>query len=477
MNFCKYTLALLVVFSTLLTGCGGGAFSWYPDPVTGLTADNLFLGQTATLHLTGNALNNAISITSDKCSSMNPGQIGSPNSRTATCVVTDTGAITFTVSSSSGHEVYRTTLTVPKPVTDIRAVGTLTFGQEAVFELVGTPQNSTLKISADKCTLTLDAVSTDATRKARCTLLSAGPIKFTVTDTPASVFSSAKTLFTKTITPDDPTDLQVSNLKYNQTTTLLVPTTAKSDIVTVTSDKCGTGTGVFTVAAATYDKARVVTCTISSTGSVTFTATVTSGSGSRSYQKTATVPQPQVTIKTSLGDFVVELNPTAAPKTAKNFLIHVTSFYANTLFHRVEGASATSSNYVVQAGGFTTGMVDKTTSVSSLELETSATSPKNLKYSIGMARKTLITSGTTQSYPNPSQFYVNLRDNPGFDYISSTNPGYPVFGKVVSGTDTIDKIAAQPTHSVTTYGAGNVANTYTNVPVDDITILSASQTQ
>ena len=462
-------LALLSVCTTLLTACGG-ALSWDPDPVTGITASNLRLGQTATLRLTGNALNNAISINSDKCSSINPGQIGSPHERTATCVVTGTGAISFTVSSSSGHVVYSTSLTVPEPVTAIAPVGTLGFGHEAVFELTGDPQNSVLSVTADNCTLTLDAVSTDATRKARCTLLKPGPITLTAK---ATVNFSTTTLLTKTLPISDPTELQLSSLKYNQTATVLVPTTAKTDTVALTSSQCSSTT----VAAATYDKARVVSCTISATGSANFSATVTSGNTTQTFTKTTTVPEPQVTIKTSLGDFVVELNPTAAPKTAKNFLIHVTSFYANTLFHRVEGASATSSNYVVQAGGFTTGMVDKTTSVSSLELETSATSPKNLKYSIGMARKTLITSGTTQSYPNPSQFYVNLRDNPGFDYISSANPGYPVFGKVVSGTDTIDKIAAQPTHSVTTYGAGNVANTYTNVPVDDITILSASQTQ
>ena len=462
MNFCKYTLAPLLVFSTLLTGCGGGAFSWDPDPVTGLTADNLFLGQTATLHLTGNALNNAISITSDKCSSMNPGQIGSPNSRTATCVVTDTGAITFTVSSSSGHEVYRTTLTVPEPVTDIRAVGTLTFGQEAVFELVGTPQNSTLKISADKCTLTLDAVSTDATRKARCTLLSAGPIKFTVTDTPASVFSSAKTLFTKTITPSDPTDLQVSNLKYNQTATLLVPTDGLATNVSLTSDKCTN----ISVAAASYEKSRLVTCTVNGTGTVTFTAT----SGSRSFSKTPSVPVPQVTVKTSLGDFVIELNPGAAPLTVQNFLKHVTSFYTNTIFHRVEGPGLTGSNFVVQAGGYTSGLTAKTPLVSSLTLETSATSPKNLRYSVGMARLTAANSAT-------SQFYVNLRNNTGLDYVSSAQPGYAVFGTVISGTSVIDTIAGKPTHTVTTYGINNTQTDIANVPVDDITILSASQTQ
>lgn len=460
MNLQRLTTGFLAICTAFLSACGG-AFSWNPDPVTGLTADNLALGQTATLHLTGNALNNAISITSDKCSSINPGQIGSPNTRTATCVVTDTGTITFTVSSSSGYVVYKTSLTVPEPVTDIRPVGTLTFGQEAVFDLIGAPQNSTIKISADKCTLTLDAVSTDATRKARCTLLSAGPIKFTVTDTPASVFNSAKTLFTKSITPDDPTDLQVSGLKYNQTATLLVPTDSLATSVNLTSDKCTN----ISVAAATYDKSRIVTCTVNGTGTVTFTAT----SGSRNFSKTPSVAQPQVTVKTSLGDFVIELNPTAAPLTVQNFLKHVTSFYADTIFHRVEGPNRTNSNFVVQAGGFTTGLTAKTALVTSLTLETSATSPKNLRYTVGMARSTAANSAT-------SQFYVNLRDNPDFDF-SNNPPGYAVFGTVVSGTEVIDAIAGKPTHTVTTYGANNSRTDTPNVPVDDITITSTVQTQ
>lgn len=458
---------LIVASSAWLSACGGGAFSWDPAPVTGITATNLRLGQTATLHLTGNALNNAITITSDKCTAINAGQIGSAHDRIASCQVTGTGPINFTVSSSSGHVVYSTNLTVPEPVTDIQPVGTPGFGQEAVFELSGDPQNSVLTVTADNCALTLDPISTDATRKARCMLLKPGPITLTAK---ATVNFSTTTLLTKTLTSADPGELQLSPLKYNQTATLLVPTTAKSDIVTVISDKCGPGTGVFTVAAATYDKARVVTCTISGTGSVTFTATVTSGSGSRTFPKTATVPQPQVTFKTSLGDFVVELNPTAAPDTAKNFLNHVTSFYANTIFHRVEGPTLNNSNFVVQAGGFTSGLTAKTALVNSLTLETSATSPKNLKYTVGMARSTAFNSAT-------SQFYVNLRDNTGFDYVSSAQPGYAVFGMVVSGTDTIDKIAGQPTQKVTTYGTGNVATTFNNVPVTDITITSASQTQ
>ena len=456
---------LLVVCSSLLVACGG-SLSWDPDPVTGLSATNLRLGQTATLQLTGNALNNVINITADKCTSMNTGTVNSPKTRTASCLVTGTGAITFIVSSSSGHEVYRTTLTVPEPVTDIRPVGTLAFGQEAVFELVGDPQNSALSVTADNCTLTLDPVSTDATRKARCTLLKPGPIKLS---TKATVNFSTTPLLSKTLSTTDPTEIQVTGLKYNQTATLLVPTGAKGDTVAVSSDKCTN----FSVAAATYDKARVVTCTVSGTGSGTFTATVTSGSSPSTLSKTVTIAQPQVTFKTTQGDFVVELNPNAAPLTVKNFLAHVNAsspFYNGTIFHRVEGASLANSNHVVQTGGYTSGLTAKTALVTSLTLETSATSPKNLKYTVGMARQTAANSAT-------SQFYVNLRDNTGFDYVSATQPGYAVFGTVISGTDTIDKIADQPTHSVTTYGSGNVVNTFQNVPITDITITSATQTQ
>ena len=466
MKFNNFKIIFTFALGATLAACGGGgAFSWDPDPVTGITASNLQLGQTASLHLTGNALNNAISITTldNKCVSMNTGTIGSPYDRTATCTVAATGPVTFIVSSSSGHEVYRTTLTVPDPVTDIRAVGTPSFGQEAVFELLGAPQNSVLTVSADNCSLILDPVSTDTTRKARCTLLKPGPLQLTAK---ATVNFSTTTLLTKTLTTADPSEIQIANLKYNQTATLLVPTNAKSDAVTVSSDKCSN----FSVAAATYDKARLVTCTVSGTGSGTLTATV---NGASTLSKTFSVAKPQVTFKTSLGDFVMELNPTDAPLTVKNFLNHVNAsspFYNGTLFHRVEGANVQDSNYVVQAGGYTPGLTSKTALVTSLTLETSASSPKNLKYTVGMARLTAANSAT-------SQFYVNLRDNPGFDYVSAAKPGYAVFGTVISGTETIDKIASQPTHDVTTYGSGNVVNTFQNVPLTDITITSATQTQ
>ena len=60
---------------------------------------------------------------------------------------------------------------------------------------------------------------------------------------------------------------------------------------------------------------------------------------------------PLVKVQTNMGDFVLELNPKAAPKTVENFLTYVKSgFYKNTLFHRVI------PNFMIQGGGFVSGM-------------------------------------------------------------------------------------------------------------------------
>lgn len=214
-----------------------------------------------------------------------------------------------------------------------------------------------------------------------------------------------------------------------------------------------------TVATATSNTARSASCLIVVPASLQLPVRITSASDYTVYSTTLTVPAPQVTFKTTLGDFVMELDPSKAPITVKNFLGYVNkspSFYNSTIFHRVEP----SGNFVVQGGGFTSGMVTKSGQSTPIVLE-SNNGLKNLKYSVGMARSTAFNSAT-------SQFYVNLRDNTSFDYVNENSPGYAVFGKVVSGMEVIDTIATKPTHTV---------GVYANVPVTDITVTSATQTQ
>ncbi|MBX9899589.1 MAG: peptidylprolyl isomerase [Burkholderiaceae bacterium] len=182
--------------------------------------------------------------------------------------------------------------------------------------------------------------------------------------------------------------------------------------------------------------------------------TVTAGDGSTLNTTNFTIPltnQPQVTMVTSLGTIVMELNPAKAPVSVDNFLNYVESgFYVNTIFHRVE------SNFVIQGGGFTSSLTQPAT-MPAIKLE-AGNGLSNLRGTVAMARTNVLDSAT-------SQFFVNVVDNAALD---ASNGGYAVFGKVVQGLDVVDKIRVVP---VSTQGG------LTNVPVTPITINSVVQSQ
>ncbi len=163
---------------------------------------------------------------------------------------------------------------------------------------------------------------------------------------------------------------------------------------------------------------------------------------------------PQVTFQTSLGSVVFELNPDQAPVTVANMLAYVnTGFYDGTLFHRVI------PGFVVQGGGFNSGLAYKTPIYGPIVLE-SNNGLSNLRGTLAMARTPTADSAT-------DQFYVNLVNNTGLNYASAASPGYAVFGKVVSGMEVIDAMALVPTAT-----SGSLAN----VPVTEVTTTLARQT-
>jgi cyclophilin family peptidyl-prolyl cis-trans isomerase len=206
------------------------------------------------------------------------------------------------------------------------------------------------------------------------------------------------------------------------------------------------------------------------TGNFTATLTVTDDEGAtgtatvpvavakcstEGTQVAALSPFTPLCMQTSAGEIVFEVFEAQAPVTAANFLRYVDEgFYSGLLFHRVDPTV----NHVIQGGGFKPGLVAKAATHPPIALE-SNNGLKNQQYSIGMARTAVPDSATTQ-------FYVNLVDNPGFDYdptLPSPN-GYAVFGKVlVPGTAVVDAISTAPTTTV-----GGLAN----VPVQDILIRS-----
>ena len=194
----------------------------------------------------------------------------------------------------------------------------------------------------------------------------------------------------------------------------------------------------------------LLTCTVTAVG--TLPLTIKSAEGQVLYQTSLTVPKPQVTLTTSAGSITMELDPVAAPVTVNNFLGYVNAgFYSNTLFHRVI------PNFMVQGGGFTTGMVAKTDLKAPIVLE-SNNGLRNTRGAVAMARTSLPNSAT-------SQFFINTVDNAFLDY-STSNAGYAVFATVLTGMDVVDAIAAVTTQTV---GLNE------NVPVTDVTITQAKQ--
>lgn len=139
---------------------------------------------------------------------------------------------------------------------------------------------------------------------------------------------------------------------------------------------------------------------------------------------------PQVKFQTSLGDFVVELNPEKAPKTVENFLQYVKAkHYDGTIFHRVI------PNFMVQGGGYTV-KYDQKIMRPPVVLEAN-NGLKNDLGTIAMARTQDPNSAT-------SQFFINVKDNAALNARGNAD-GYTVFGRVVSGMDTILKIKDVPT--------------------------------
>lgn len=160
---------------------------------------------------------------------------------------------------------------------------------------------------------------------------------------------------------------------------------------------------------------------------------------------------PRVKLVTSAGDIVVELDAAKAPKSVENFLQYVKDkHYDGTVFHRVI------DGFMIQGGGFTADMQQKPTRAP-IPLEAS-NGLKNDRYTIAMARTGNPNSAT-------SQFFINVKNN---DSLNAPNPdgyGYAVFGKVVAGTDVVDKI-----RTVSTGNKGGMQN----VPLEAVTIKSAT---
>ena len=151
------------------------------------------------------------------------------------------------------------------------------------------------------------------------------------------------------------------------------------------------------------------------------------------FSITAFAADPQVEIKTNLGNILLELYPDKAPKTVENFLQYVKEgHYKSTVFHRVI------PRFMIQGGGF-----DKAFRQKSTRPPIGNEAANGLKNNIG----TIAMARTSDPHSASAQFFINVADNAFLNYSAPTGHGfgYTVFGKVTGGMEIVNKIAATPT--------------------------------
>ncbi|MBF0614985.1 MAG: peptidyl-prolyl cis-trans isomerase [Magnetococcales bacterium] len=168
--------------------------------------------------------------------------------------------------------------------------------------------------------------------------------------------------------------------------------------------------------------------------------------------KPKTGAHPMVTLTTNHGDIVLELDEAKAPISVQNFLSYVDAgFYDGLIFHRVI------PGFMIQGGGMTPDLREKRNNA---PIKNEADNGLlNARGTIAMARTQVVDSAT-------SQFFINVADNAFLNH-GKRDFGYAVFGRVVSGMETVDKIAAVKTG----HNRG-----HSDVPMEPVTILKARRT-
>ncbi len=160
-----------------------------------------------------------------------------------------------------------------------------------------------------------------------------------------------------------------------------------------------------------------------------------------------------VTLSTNKGDIILALDSVKAPISVANFLGYTNDeFYDGTIFHRVI------PNFMIQGGGFTEDLEQKTTEASITNEANNGL--LNKRGTIAMARTEFVNSAT-------SGFFINTQDNAFLDHKDTTEAGwgYAVFGQVVNGMSVVDSIS-----KVTTGARGTFTK---DVPTESVTIDTA----
>jgi len=157
-----------------------------------------------------------------------------------------------------------------------------------------------------------------------------------------------------------------------------------------------------------------------------------------------------IRMHTTLGAIDIELDHAKAPITAKNFEQYVRDgHYDGLIFHRVI------NNFMIQGGGYTADMKERSTR---------APIQNEAKNGLGNRVGTIAMARTSAPHSASAQFFINVSDNKFLDYPGQDGWGYCVFGRVVDGMPTVEKIKNVAT--------GNRAG-HSDVPAEPIVIERA----
>lgn len=244
--------------------------------------------------------------------------------------------------------------------------------------------------------------------------------------------------------------IEVNNLKYGQLSQFTLTGNLIDKDINVSSQNCKN----LSIVAGGSISSQSLTCTVVAVGQGVVRLEAKLADGTLLKSSSFDVPNPQVSMMTNLGSMVVELNPTAAPLSTDNFLQYVNNkFYDSTIIHRI----VTAGIFVAQGGWLTPDPAVQPGQKAAIALEVNK-GLSNVKGTIAMARSSELNSAT-------SQYYFNLADNVALD---TSNGGYAVFGKIVSGIEVLNAMLNVKT--TTAYGLADF-------PASSVIVLSATQTK
>ncbi|MFH0943453.1 MAG: peptidylprolyl isomerase [Candidatus Beckwithbacteria bacterium] len=160
---------------------------------------------------------------------------------------------------------------------------------------------------------------------------------------------------------------------------------------------------------------------------------------------TASLKIYSATLQTDLGDIVIRLNTKDTPITAKNFIsLAEKGFYDQTIFHRII------NGFMIQGGD----PQGDGTGGPGYKFDDEPFSGDYIRGAVAMANSGPNTNG--------SQFFIMHQANP-------LPKNYVIFGQVIAGLDTVDKIA---TAAVTANSTGEKSKPITPIIVKTVTISS-----